>query len=170
MAYSFNNKIPFVCVAMLIVMLTISSCSSLTKIHKNPDYNHKLEVAKQFYAEGSYSNSAEVLESIMSAFRHTKQGDEAMFLLGMCKYMTRDYISASEILKRYYSRTYPKGMFVDEARFYSAKSWYYSTLPTKLLTIKGFCICRYIWGCEGIDVAVAWFEEIVAQKIVCQQV
>lgn len=132
MAYSFNNKIPFVCVAMLIVMLTISSCSSLTKIHKNPDYNHKLEVAKQFYAEGSYSNSAEVLESIMSAFRHTKQGDEAMFLLGMCKYMTRDYISASEILKRYYSRTYPKGMFVDEARFYSAKSWYYSTLPTKL--------------------------------------
>lgn len=114
------------------VVALVSGCSSATKALKNPDYSYKLERAKQYYMAGSYSNASLLLDNIMPAFRNTKSGDEALFMLGMCKYLSRDYISASEILKRYYSRSYPVGNFVDEARFYAAKSYYMSTLPTKL--------------------------------------
>ena len=110
----------------------VSGCSSATKVLKNPDYSYKLESAKQYYMAGSYSNASMLLDNVIPAFRNTKSGDEALYMMGMCKFLTRDYASASEIFKRYYSRSYPAGNFVDEARFYAAKSYYLSTLPTKL--------------------------------------
>lgn len=114
------------------IIIGFSGCTSTTKVLKNPDYSYKLEKAKQYYMVGSYSNASLLLDNIMPAFRNTKSGDEALFLLGMCKYLTRDYIGASELFKRYYTRSYPTGDYVDEARFYAAKSYYKSTLPTKL--------------------------------------
>lgn len=114
------------------MVFCLASCTPTTKLLKSPDYNYKLEKAKQFFAEGNYSNASLLLDNVLPAFRNTKSGDEALFLMGMCKYLSNDFDSASELFKRYYTRSYPAGEFVDEARFYSAKSYYNSTLPTKL--------------------------------------
>ena len=121
-----------------VLVAVMSGCTSATKVLKNPDYSYKFEKAKQYYMTGNYSNASLLLDNIMPAFRNTKSGDEALFLLGMCKYLSRNYVSASEVLKRYYSRSYPAGDFVDEARFYAAKSYYKSTLPTKLDQINTY--------------------------------
>ena len=119
-------------ISFFLILFLIAGCSTATKTLKNPDYNYKLEKAKQYYLEGSYSNASLLLDNVLPVFKNTKSGDEALFLLGMCKFLSKDYVSASELLKRYYTRSYPSGDYVDEARFYAAKSYYNSTLPTKL--------------------------------------
>lgn len=119
------------CILVVAVGL-LSSCHSINSITKNPDIFYKFEVAKQQFAEGKYRNAALILDNILPAMRNTASGDEAMFLMGMCNYNVHDYDAASEVFKRYYNRSYPRGRYVDEARFYAAKSYCESTLPAKL--------------------------------------
>lgn len=114
------------------VLWQFASCSTTTTVLKSPDRDYKFEVAKQQFAEGKYSNAALLLDNVLPAFKGTKSGDEGLFMLGMCKYNSHDYVSASELFKRYYTHSYPAGDYVDEARFYAAKSYFNSTLPTKL--------------------------------------
>ena len=108
------------------------SCHSVSTVLKSNDRDYKLEVAKQLYAEGKYGNAYLLLDNVLPALRNTKAGDEALFMAGMCKFYTSDYDAASEIFKRYYTRSYPAGDFVDEARYYSALSYYESTYPVRL--------------------------------------
>ncbi len=117
---------------MTVAIAGLESCSSVTTALKNPDREYKFEVARQMYAEGNYSNASLLLESVLPSFKSTKFGDEGLFMLGMCKYLKKDYIGASELFKRYYTHSYPAGEYVDEARFYAAMSYYNSTLPTRL--------------------------------------
>ena len=110
----------------------LSSCHTINTVLKSNDREYKFEVAKQMYAQGKYSNAYLVLDNILPSMRNTKPGDEALFLAGMCKYYSQDYDAASEIFKRYYTKSYPFGQFVDEARYYSAKAYFESTYPVRL--------------------------------------
>lgn len=113
-------------------MLAMTSCHSLNTVLKSNDRDYKLEMAKRYYAEGKFANAYLLFDNILPALRNTKAGDEALYLAGMCKYNSHDYDSASEIFKRYYTRSYPNGDFVDEARYYSALSYFESTYPVRL--------------------------------------
>ena len=109
-----------------------TSCHTINTVLKSNDRDYKFEAAKQMYAEGKYGNAYIVLDNILPSMRNTKPGDEALFLAGMCKFYSHDYDAASEIFKRYYTRSYPLGQFVDEARYYSALAYYESTYPARL--------------------------------------
>ncbi len=117
---------------ILIASSLLSSCHTINTVLRNNDRDYKLEVAKQMYAEHKYSNAYLLLDNVLPAFKNTKQGDEALFLVGMCKYNTHDYESACELFKRYYSRSYPNGMFVNDARYYAAKSFINTTSQARL--------------------------------------
>lgn len=110
----------------------MTSCTTANTVLKSPDRDYKFEVAKQLYAEGKYSGASLLLDNILPSMRNTKAGDEALFLMGMCKFNTHDYETASELFKRYYSRSYPSGMFVEDARYYAAISFYENTSPVRL--------------------------------------
>ncbi|MBQ7741965.1 MAG: outer membrane protein assembly factor BamD [Bacteroidaceae bacterium] len=110
----------------------LTSCHTINTVLKSNDREYKFEVAKQMYAQGKYSSAYIVLDNILPSMRNTKPGDEALFLAGMCKYYSQDYDAASEIFKRYYNKSYPFGQYVDEARYYSALSYYESTYPVRL--------------------------------------
>ena len=119
-------------ILLLALTAILSSCHTINTVLKSNDREYKFEVAKQMYAQGKYSNAYLVLDNILPSMRNTKPGDEALFLAGMCKYYSQDYDAASEIFKRYYTKSYPFGQFVDEARYYSAKAYFESTYPVRL--------------------------------------
>lgn len=113
-------------------MALLVSCHSISTVLKSPDRDYKFEVAKQMYAEGKYGNAFLLLDNILPGMRNTAAGDEALFMAGMCKFNMHDYDSASELFRRYYGKSYPRGRFVDEAHYYSALSYYESTYPVRL--------------------------------------
>ena len=123
------RKLFYIFISTVILM---SSCHSISTVLKNTDRDYKLETAKRYFAEGKYANAFMLLENVLPSLRGTQAGDEALFLAGMCKFSMRDYDAAAELFKRYYSRSYPNGKFVDEVRYYSAVSYFESTYPVRL--------------------------------------
>lgn len=116
----------------MLVTMGFSSCSTTTSVLKSPDRDYRFEVAKQMFAEQKYSNASLLLDNVLPGMKNTKSGDEALFMLAMCKYYMHNYDEASDLFKKYYTRSYPSGMYADEARLYTAKSYVKSINPVRL--------------------------------------
>ena len=112
-------------------MIAATSCGDYNKVLKSADFDYKYEKAKQYYAEGQYNRATILLQDVVTVFKGTAKGEESLFFLGMSAYNSRNYDAASTYLKKYY-QSYPKGLYAEEARFYSGKALYVRTPEPKL--------------------------------------
>lgn len=123
-----NKFLPAIlCSAMLLVV----SCADYNRIVKTSDYEYKYEAAKQYYAEGQYNRAASVLSDLLTTLKGTEQGEESMYLSGMCNLKSHAYDAASAIFKKYY-QTYPRGRYAEQARFNTGYSLYMNTPEPRL--------------------------------------
>jgi outer membrane protein assembly factor BamD len=63
--------------------------------------------------------------------RTTSRGEEALYLLAQSHYKMKDYSTASEYFKTYYT-TYPHGEYAEITRFYSAYGLYLESPDSRL--------------------------------------
>ena len=115
----------------LISALVLSSCNSYNKVLKSTDFDYKYEVAKECYMAGQYTRSYQLLEELILPLKGSDRGEESMFMLSMCYYNLRDYETASMYLDRYVE-SYPKGKYVELARYYSGKASYMQSPDPRL--------------------------------------
>ncbi len=116
---------------MGMIILLVSSCGSYTKVQKSADYIYKYETAKQYYAEGQYNRATIFLQDVIANLKGTDKGEESLFLLGMSAYKARSYDAAASYFKKFY-KTYPKGIYTEEAHYYSGRALYMNTPEPKL--------------------------------------
>lgn len=120
--------------SLLLVLLALTataSCTNINKIVRTQDYDYKYEVAKQYFAEGQYNRAATLLQDVLSVYKGSEQGEESLFLTGVCHMKAHAYEAASTVFKKYY-QTYPRGKYAEKARFNSGWCLYMSTPETKL--------------------------------------
>ena len=115
----------------MISALVLSSCNSYNKVLKSTDFDYKYEVAKECYMAGQYTRSYQLLEELILPLKGSDRGEESMFMLSMCYYNLRDYETASMYLDRYV-KSYPKGKYVELARYYSGKASYMQSPDPRL--------------------------------------
>lgn len=113
------------------IMLSFASCADYNQIVKTQDYEYKYEAAKQYFAEGQYNRAAILLQDILSVLKGTDQGEESLYLSGLCNMKAHSYQAASTIFEKYY-KTYPRGKYAEEARFNCGYSLYMLTPEPKL--------------------------------------
>lgn len=116
---------------MCCTTLLATSCAEYNRVLKTSDYEYKYEMAKQYYAEGMYNRAATLLNDLLTTLKGTEQGEESLFLAGMCNLNSHAYDAASTIFKKYYE-TYPKGKYAERARFNSGYALYMSTPDVRL--------------------------------------
>ena len=121
------KKIPFLVVLFASVLL-VSGCGEYARIQKTQDYEYKYEAAKALYIEGKYSRASQLLGDVLKG---TAYGEECLYMLAMCAYNSKDYESASSYFRKYY-QSYPKGLYVEHARYYSGLSLYNQTPDPRL--------------------------------------
>lgn len=112
-------------------LLTLSSCNDYARVLKTQDYAYKYEVAKQYYAEGQYNRASLLLQDVLSVLKGTEQGEESLYLSGLCNMKAHNYDAAATVFRKYYE-TYPRGKYVEEARFNCGKSLYMVTPEPRL--------------------------------------
>ena len=61
----------------------------------------------------------------------TSNGQECLYMLAMAEYNTKNYETAAEYFKKYYS-SYPRGSYAELAKFYVGQSLYMSTPEPRL--------------------------------------
>ena len=122
-----NSKV----ISIFIIALLFSACGEYNKILKSPDLDVKFAYAKKYFDDGKYSRAATLLEDVVQVSRSSSRGEEAMYLLAQSNYRMKDYATASEYFKSYYT-SYPRGEYAELARYYSAYGLYLDSPDARL--------------------------------------
>ena len=106
---------------LLLAAMVFASCDTFNKVYKSSDINYKYEAAKAYFLDGNYSKASQLLETMVTMLKGSDKAEESLILLARCYYNSKDYETASQYFKVYYTN-YPRGEFAEYARFYSGKS------------------------------------------------
>lgn len=101
--------------------LLLTSCNEYNQVLKTTNSEYKYEAAKAFFVEGQYSKAAQLLTDLMAVLKGSNYGEESLYMLAMSEYCSGNLETAAAYFKKYY-QSYPKGLYVEEARFYSGKA------------------------------------------------
>lgn len=108
-----------------------TSCGEYSAVLKSSDYEYKYEVAKSLYADGHYRQAAELFSMLLAPLKGTSYGEESLYMLAESNYKAKDYESAAMFFKKYY-QVYPKGHYMEMARFNCAYSQYKQAADIRL--------------------------------------
>lgn len=116
---------------LLVALFATVACSDYENVLKSTDYNVRYEAAKQYYFEGHYGQASALFMDLIAGAKGTDRAEEALYLLGMSSYKDKAYDAAAGYFKKYY-QTYPKGTYVEQARYMSGMSLYENTPEPRL--------------------------------------
>lgn len=117
---------------LILTTLIFSSCAkTFNAVMKSSDYGFKYEYAKQMYAEGKYTSAIAVLQDVVTILKGTENGEESLYMLGMCEFHNKNYETAAEYFRKYF-KSYPKGIYAESACYYIGESLFYSTPEPRL--------------------------------------
>lgn len=106
-----------------ILALCVTSCKRYGALQKTPDYEYRYEAAKAYYIEGSYTKAASLMSDVLAVMKGTHHGEESLYLLAQAEYNAGDYETSGNYFKKY-CQSYPKGKYVQQARYFHAMSTY----------------------------------------------
>lgn len=116
----------------LLAVVLCSGCSNeFNNIYKSTDTAYKYECAKQYFAMGRFSQASLLLQDVVLAQKGRSTAQESLYMLAMAEYNNRDYESASQTFKKYFT-SYPKGEYAEQAAFYIGQSLFESVPEPRL--------------------------------------
>lgn len=116
---------------LVAIVFLCSSCGEYNKILKSTDYELKYSYAKKYFNQQKYTKAATLLEEVVTIFRGSTHAEESLYLLAQSYYGMKDYMTAAEYFKTYYT-TYPKGEYAELSRFYSGYGLYLDSPDPRL--------------------------------------
>ena len=125
------SKCRLIFLPLLCALMMLAACSEYSNVLKSNDYEYKYEAAKALYAEGHYRQASELFSLLLIPLKGTSYGEESLYMLGESNLKARDYESAVLYFKKYY-QTYPKGQYMELARFNSGYALYKQTPDIRL--------------------------------------
>lgn len=115
----------------LILSLLTVSCGEYNAAFKHGDSEYKYEVAKACYVRGQYVHAQELFSSLILSTKGTGYAEECLFMMGMSAYMSGDLETASQTFRKYY-QSYPRGLYVEQSRYYCGRSLFESVPDPRL--------------------------------------
>ena len=112
-------------------LLLLASCNQYNNVLKTADYEYKYEAAKEYFVKGQYSRSSVLLGDVVTVLKGTSRAEESLYMLAMSEFCGGNYDVAYSYFKKYY-QSYPKGVYVEYARFYAGRALYESVPDTRL--------------------------------------
>ena len=104
---------------LLCALLLLVSCNNYNQLLKSSDYGYKYEAAKEYFADGQYNRASQLLQTMITTMKGAENGQEALYLFGLCNYYSGNYETATSIFRKYY-QTYTKGIYTEDAHFHAA--------------------------------------------------
>ncbi|MBO4551251.1 MAG: outer membrane protein assembly factor BamD, partial [Bacteroidaceae bacterium] len=124
-----NSRLLFLLLASCSLLLV--SCSEYSAVLKSKDYEYRYEAAKALYAQGHYRQASELFSLLLVPLKGTSYGEESLYMLAESNMKAKDYESAVMFFKKYY-QLYPKGTYMEMARFNSGYALYKQTPDVRL--------------------------------------
>ena len=119
------------CLLIAVLATFLGSCTKWTALQNTQDYEYKYEAAKSLYAEGKYGQASMYFAEVLAVMKGTANAEESLYLAAMSNFRNKDYDAASQYFRKYY-QVYPKGLYVEYARYYCGLSLYNMTPDPRL--------------------------------------
>jgi len=113
------NKLLF----LLILVLTLGSCSEYQKVLKEEEVAPKYKLAEELYKEGKYKKALRLFEQIVPQYRGKPQAERIMYYYSDTYYNLEDFYLAGYQFERF-AKSYPNSDKREEASYKAAKSYY----------------------------------------------
>lgn len=104
---------------ILVIVVLASSCGEYEKLLKSTDYELKKTKAIEYYNEGKYVKTTELLRQILPRYRATEEGEELNWMNAQSFYGMKDYIMAGSTYKMFIDQ-FPFGKHAEEATYKAA--------------------------------------------------
>ena len=118
-------------IVLTLAVTVLCSCGEYTAVQKSTDYDYRYEVAKSSFIEGKYTQASALLGDVLALMKNTANAEESLYMLAQSEFCDRNYDIAATYFKKYY-QSYPKGFYVQQARYYSAYALYMMTPEARL--------------------------------------
>ncbi|RRJ90198.1 outer membrane protein assembly factor BamD [Flavobacterium macacae] len=112
------NKIFYI----LLIAVTLGSCSSYQKALKSEDVSVKYDVASKMYEAEKYTKAIRLFEQIAPTYRGKPAAEKMFYMFAQSYYKTKQYYSAGYQFESFAS-SYPKSEKVEEAAYLGAESY-----------------------------------------------
>ena len=106
--------------------LIITSCGEYEKLLKSTDNELKRQKVFDYYDDGKYTKSIELLSQILPRFRATDQAEQLSWINAQAHYRIRDYLMAGQYYQEF-ADTYPGSNNAEEASYLAAMCEYYQS-------------------------------------------
>lgn len=119
---------------LLIILLSViflASCSEYQKLLKSTDPELKYSKAVQYFEKGDFMRASSLFDEVTSYYRGTERSEEILNYLAKSYMGQKDYYSATEYFKTY-AKTYPKGKYIDEAKYMIGYCYYLDSPDARL--------------------------------------
>lgn len=116
---------------MCVGILFTSCASEFNQVYKSDDYHYKYEYAKEAFANGKYTRAVTLLQELVTLKKGSNEAEECLYMLAMAEFGLKDYETASEYFKKYYT-SYPKGIYAENAKFFVGESLYMNAPEPRL--------------------------------------
>lgn len=116
---------------LLIVVLTLVSCSEYQKLLKSDDAELKYNKAVEYFDKGDFMRASTLFDAIASYYKGTDRSETVLNYMAKSYMGQKDYYSASEYYKTYV-KTYPKGKYVVEAKYMIGYCYYLDSPDARL--------------------------------------
>jgi outer membrane protein assembly factor BamD len=108
----------------ILLALVVTSCGEYEKLLKSSDYELKRQKVFDYYDDGKYTKSIELLTQILPRYRATEEAEQLNWINAQAHFRIHDYIMA-ETYYQTFADTYPGSNNAEEASYLAALCNYY---------------------------------------------
>ena len=108
---------------LIIIVFGFSACTGFSKIQKSKDYEYKLKMADQFYADKKYNFSQQLYEELFPIFKGTDRFEDLYYKYAFCTYYLRDYLIAENLFKSFVE-VFPNSKHAEEMDYMRAFTYF----------------------------------------------
>ncbi len=116
---------------VIILLMSLSACSQMSKVQRSKDYEYKLNVAENYFAKKKYGKAQELFEEILPVFKNTTQYEDIYYKYAYCFYNTEDYMNAENLFKTFVEM-FPSSKKAEEVEYMRAYAYYKQSPRTEL--------------------------------------
>jgi outer membrane protein assembly factor BamD len=108
---------------LLLLVMSVTSCSKFRRIQKSPDWRLKYDAALEYYKKEKYYKSSTLLDEILPIIRGTKEAEAGNYYLAYAYFHQKQYILSAHHFKEFY-RIYGRSEWAQEAEYMHAYCTY----------------------------------------------
>ena len=116
---------------MSLLVVCLPGCGEYQKLLKSKDPDLKYQAALQYFNDGQYVRAQTLLDDVAVYYKGTPRSEDIICYLARCYMGNKDYATAAEYYEAY-TRNYPKGKYIVEARYQIGHCYYVDAPDARL--------------------------------------